>query len=122
MTKLRWYKSDGTEQDEGALLAAGTYYAKAPVGSGDSGAGVTLAPDTAIIGTADLESTDFSAASLYSNSDDYWKPTGLVQRVINAASTATGWEAYAVTASRYRVKLVVTTQGRCPGRATSKRG
>lgn len=121
MSKLRWYKSDGTEQAEAAALAAGTYYGKIPVGRADSGLGVTLAPDASIIGTADVESTD-SSASIYDATDNYWKATSATQRVINASSTATGWEAIACTAARYRVKLVVTTQGRCPGTATSKRG
>lgn len=127
---LLWVKSDGTEQLPHGSLAAGpsTYYAAVCVGSLDSGVGITLAPDASIIGTADVESTDWplddtvAATSIYSTADDYWKPTGLTQRVINAASTATGWEAFSCVARRYRVKLVVTTGGRCPGTVTTKRG
>lgn len=127
---LNWIKSDGTEQLKGGSLAAGpsTYYAELPNGWMDSGFGVTLAPDATIVGTADVESTDFpfdglvAATTTYSTADDVWKATGLTQRVINAASTATGWEVIAASALRYRVKLVVTTAGRCPGYATTKRG
>lgn len=127
---LLWIKSDGTEQLAHGSLAAGpsTYYAELAIGQRDSGLGVTLAPSATIIGTADLESSDWpydpnvAATSTYSTADDYWKSTGLVQRVINAASTATGWEAVACTARRYRVKLVVTTAGACPGMAITKRG
>ena len=94
----------------------------------DSGLGITLAPDATIVGTADVESTDFpqddsvAATSTYSTADDYWKATSAPQRVINAASTATGWELLGATARRYRVKLVVTTAGRCPGFASPMRG
>lgn len=127
---LLWIKSDGVEQLPHGSLAAGpsTYYAEISLGQSDSGIGITLAPDATIIGTADVEATDFpfdsnvAATSTYSTADDYWKATTLTQRVINAASTATGWEAFAATAKRYRVKLVVTTAGRCPGFAITKRG
>lgn len=125
---LLWIKSTGVEQLPNGPLAAGTYYAEVALGWTDSGFGVTLAPDATIIGTADVESTDFeldnliAATTTWSTADDYWKSTGATQRVINAASTATGWEFIATTARRYRVKLVVTTGGRCPGSATTKRG
>lgn len=125
---LLWFKSDGTEQVPHASLAVGTYYAEVPLNQQSSGIGITLAPDTAIIGTADLESTDWpedtsvAATSTYTTANDYWKSTGVTQRVINAASVATGWEVTAAVALRYRVKLDVTTGGRCPGMATTKAG
>lgn len=125
---LLWIKSDGTEQYPYKSLAAATYYAEAALGQSDSGIGITLAPDATCIATADVESSDFpydpnvAATSTWSTADDYWKPTGLTQKVINAASTAAGWEAFACQARRYRVKLVVATAGRCPGMAITKRG
>lgn len=128
---LLWIKSDGTEQlPHGPLSSAGggVYYAELAVGHRDSGLGVTLAPDATIIGTADVESSDWpydpnvAATSTWSTANDYWKATGLTQRVINAASAATGWEAFACMARRYRVKLTVTTTGVCPGFAITKRG
>lgn len=128
---LLWTKSDGTEQTEGATLASGgggTYYAPISLHEMDSGFGITLAPDATIVATADVESTDFpydpnvAATMIYSTADDYWKATSLTQRVINAASTATGWEAFGATALRYRVKLVVSTSGKCAGQVTTKRG
>lgn len=125
---LLWIKSDGTEQLPGGSLAAGTYYAELALGHREGGLGVTLAPDATIIGTADMEATDWdydpnvAATSTWSTADDYWKATNLTQRVINAASTATGWEAVAAEARRYRVKLVVSTGGRCPGMAITKKG
>ena len=128
---LLWIKSDGVEQlDHGSLSSAGggVYYGELALGHRDGGIGVTLAPDATIIATADVESTDFpydpnvAATSTWSSSDDYWRPTGLTQRVINAASTATGWDIVAASARRYRVKLVVATSGRCPAMAITKRG
>lgn len=125
---LLWIADDGTEQLPHGVLAVDTYYAELGLGQLDSGFGITLAPDANIIGTADVESTDWplddtvAATSTWTTSNDYWKATSLAQRVINAASVATGWEAFAATARRYRVKLVVTTQGRCPGTVTTKRG
>lgn len=125
---LLWIADDGTEQLPHGVLAVDTYYAELSLGQLDSGFGVTLSPDASIIGTADVESTDWpldpdvAATTTYTTSNDYWKATTLTQRVINAASVATGWEAFAATAKRYRVKLVVTTQGRCPGMAITKRG
>lgn len=125
---LLWIADDGTEQLPHGSLVVDTYYAELALGQTDSGFGVTLAPDAAIIGTADVESCDFpydptvAATSTWTASNDYWKATGLTQRIINAASVATGWEAIAATARRYRVKLVVTTGGRCPGMAITKRG
>lgn len=127
---LLWIKSDGTEQLPGGSLAAGpaTYYAELALGQRDGGFGVTLAPGATTIATADIESTDWDydpnvvATSTWSTADDYWKPTNATQRVINAASTATGWEQVAAEARRYRVKLVVSTAGTCPGMAITKRG
>ena len=125
---LNWIADDGTEQLPHGNLAVDTYYAELALDQQSSGLGVTLAPDASIIGTADVEATDWplddtvAATSTWSTANDYWKATSLTQRVINAASVATGWEAFACQARRYRVKLVVTTQGRCPGMCISKRG
>lgn len=125
---LLWISDSGTEQLPHGVLAVDTYYAELAVGQQSSGFGVTLAPDADIIGTADVESSDWplddtvAATTTWTTANDYWKATGLTQRVINAASDATGWEVTAATARRYRVKLVVTTQGRCPGMAIGKRG
>ena len=125
---LLWINSDGVEQLPHGSLGVATYYAECALDQQSSGLGITLAPDTAIIGTADVESTDWplddtvAATTTWSTANDYWKATTLTQRVINAASVATGWEAFACQAKRYRVKLVVTTGGRCPGMCISKRG
>ena len=128
---LKWIKSDGTEQLDNKSLAAATYYAEVNIGNLDSRFSITLAPDASIIATASLESTDFdptdalaaTTASTYSTADDYWidQTTALGALTINAASTACGWQVVSAVSLRYRVKLIVATAGKCPGRVTAKK-
>lgn len=119
----KWFLSDGTPQDTGEQLAAGTYYAEIPLGRAHAFA-ASLVYDAALIATATLEAADTPPAvgSAYAavGTSGWGTRTGLGSLTINAAAGSQAFEVADAESARYRVKLVVATAGICTPYVTVK--
>lgn len=126
MTKLLFYKSDGTEMAFGATLASGTnYFAKVPIAEvGPVTAGVDFEWDASIIVTYTIEGTNDDTATIYEATGQSWKARTALGSIIVPGGSASGdgFEIDAPGFARYRVKAAVGgTGGVQTGRAMVRR-
>ena len=115
----KWIKSDGTVQEAGASLVAGTYYAEIPKGRA-SGFSATLVYDGDIEATATIEGSDLpqkvSAATSYAAAGvSGWVSwaTGLGTVTMTGTEGSAAWQVADFESARARVALVVTVAGVC---------
>lgn len=117
--RVKWIKSDGTPQQHGAQLGAGTYYAEIPKGRADHLA-ATLVYDGDIEAVATLEGNDVPgsvaaatphAAVGVSGWVDYSVELG--SKAMTGTAGAAAWQVADYESRRARVKLDVTVAGVC---------
>jgi hypothetical protein len=118
-----WYKSDGTPQDAGESLAAGTYYCEIPKGRA-SAFSLSLIAGAAMEATATLEGNDCSptlvtgattsgAAGGASGWVSYAIELGTKTITATVGGSVVTWQVPSFESARARVKLVVTVADTC---------
>lgn len=109
---IRWVKSDGNVQTDGASLVAGTYYGEIPVDMA-AGFAVDVVCDATAVATITIEGTvRGSSLATHTAVGTGWTALPSLGSVAPAASaTSFLFEVSGANCPRYRLKNVVGTGG-----------